>query len=657
MIIISIPLVSVLISVVAVHTLQKQRDQLTEMVRRATQAGTLFANVNAILLEAESATRGYLITQDPQYLEPLRRAERELPQRMNRLRGTLSDSSTQLARVERASALSQQRLEALRSMVDKGAAADRLAHSRALGASLQQEIGAMAREEGRRWVLQTAQETALRKRLSRAVNGGAVLSLLAGGLAMGLFLTGIVRRSHLLRENADRLALGQPVADAAPGADELGQVGAALARSSLLLSEREAELRNLNQELDQRVKDRTAELAKEVAERQKSEERLRHVQKMEAIGQLAGGVAHDFNNLLTVILGFGESLGEKLPPVSAARADLDQMMLASLRAATLTRQLLAFSRRQIIRPQVVDLNTVLARTGKFLSRLIGENIELQTVAAPRPVKVRVDEGQIEQVLMNLAVNARDAMPTGGKLTIRMEEVALDQAYCDRHLQAPPGAYVMIAVSDTGEGISAEVRARIFEPFFTTKDIGKGTGLGLSTVYGIVKQNGGDIWVYSEPGLGTTFKIYLPEYQGEVETVAPAPVPAIDVSQPATILLVEDEPAVRRITRQILTSSGFTVLTADGPDSARSICGEHPGAIQLLLTDVIMPKTNGRQLAQELQAKYPEMKVLYMSGYTDDIITKHGVLDKGTGFIEKPFTPKALIARVREVMVGMSAASQ
>jgi CheY-like chemotaxis protein len=294
---------------------------------------------------------------------------------------------------------------------------------------------------------------------------------------------------------------------------------------------------------------------------------------------------------------------------------------------------------------------VVARTEKFLRRLIGEHIDLQTITALKPGRVRVDEGQIEQVVMNLVVNARDAMPNGGKLTIRTQEVDRDEAYGECHLRVAPGRYAMLSVSDTGQGMSPEVQAQIFEPFFTTKEIGKGTGLGLSTVYGIVKQNGGDIWVYSEPGLGSTFKVYLPVFAGAEEAAGPAPAAGSNANMSATILLVEDERAVRLMTRKILTRNGFTVLAADGPIAARSMCQEHIGAIELLLTDVIMPTTNGRELAQELQFQYPKMKVLYMSGYTDDIITQHGVIDRGVAFIEKPFTPKALVARIRNVMAG------
>jgi nitrogen-specific signal transduction histidine kinase/CheY-like chemotaxis protein len=406
----------------------------------------------------------------------------------------------------------------------------------------------------------------------------------------------------------------------------------------------------LNQELDQRVTERTVQLEEQISQRRRSEEQLRQSQKMEAIGRLAGGVAHDFNNVLTVLFGCYESLSERLSSNPAVQQDLQELMRASEHAASLTRQLLAFSRRQIIAPKPVDLGTIVARSESLLRRVIGEDIELKTVARPCLSKVRVDEGQIEQVIMNLAVNARDAMPTGGTLTLRTDEVELGSEYVDGHLNTAPGRYVLLSVADSGTGMTPEVQSHLFEPFFTTKEKGKGTGLGLPTVYGIVKQSEGNIWVYSEPGIGTTFKVYFPAVAAEAEQARATSSPGLSPSQAATILLVEDEPAVRRITRQILSRLGHTVLDADSAESARGLCEHHAGAIDLLLTDVIMPKTNGCQLAEELTARFPEMKVLFMSGYTDDIITKHGVMDAGAAYIEKPFSPKSLADKVEGLLV-------
>ena len=300
-------------------------------------------------------------------------------------------------------------------------------------------------------------------------------------------------------------------------------------------------------------------------------------------------------------------------------------------------------------PCVVDLNTIVVRVQKFLRRVIGEDIELQALIKPGMRMVRADPGQIEQVIMNLAVNARDAMPTGGKLVIRTDDVELDATYCSVHLDTAPGHYVMLSVGDPGQGMTPEVKAHLFEPFFTTKEQGKGTGLGLSLVYGIVKQSGGGIWVYSEPGMGATIKIYLPAVAAAGEP-APEPPAALKTAagNSATILLVEDEPSVRCMARDALVRCGYVVLDADGAESARRVCQQHAGEIELLVTDVIMPKTNGRQLSEELRARYPAIKVLFMSGYTNEIITGLGA-DAGAAFIEKPFAPKYLASRVREIL--------
>jgi CheY-like chemotaxis protein len=304
-----------------------------------------------------------------------------------------------------------------------------------------------------------------------------------------------------------------------------------------------------------------------------------------------------------------------------------------------------------MQPQIVDLNSVVTRTGKLLLHLIGEDVDFQTITSPDLNKVLADEGQIEQVLVNLAVNARDAMPKGGKLTIRTDNVELDEEYCRLHMQVSPGRYVMIAVTDSGHGMTDEVKSRLFEPFFTTKEQGKGTGLGLATVYGIVKQSGGSIWIYSEVGLGTTFKVYLPAVVNAQEQPHEAYTTGPQVNGSATILLVEDEPVVRQMTRQVLDRCGYKVLEADGADAARSICRNHLSGIDLMLTDVVMPKVNGRELAGELQSQYPDMKVVYMSGYTDDVILPYGIRSGEIAFIEKPFTPKTLSLKLQEVLNG------
>jgi hypothetical protein len=381
----------------------------------------------------------------------------------------------------------------------------------------------------------------------------------------------------------------------------------------------------------------------------RSEEQLRQAQKMEAVGKLAGGIAHDFNNLVTVINGHTALSMRRLGEDNPLYRKLEVIKEAGDRAASLTRQLLAFSRKQILQPKVLDLNHVIFETNKILQRLIGEDIDLLIGLMPDLGKVKADPGQIEQVLMNISVNARDAMPKGGKLTIETANVDIDEGYASRHLSISPGRYIMLAVSDTGCGMDAQTQARIFEPFFTTKEVGKGTGLGLSTVYGIVKQSGGSIWVYSEVGRGTTFKIYLPCVDSPAEEFKLST--AETKAQPGneTVLLVEDEEMVREMTREILQESGYLVIEAKHGHEALLVAEQHPGPIHLMLSDVVMPQMSGRELAEQLSPIRREMKVLYMSGYTDDAIVHHGVLDEGMAFIEKPFTPNALARKLREVL--------
>jgi len=383
---------------------------------------------------------------------------------------------------------------------------------------------------------------------------------------------------------------------------------------------------------------------KDISEQRTLEKQLRQAQKMEAIGQLSGGIAHDFNNLLSVIIGYGEVLQESLPEGDPRHKNCEQITKAGRSAASLTRQLLAFSRQQVLEPRVLDLNAVVLHVEKMLRRLIGEHIELTTALSGNLGRVKADQGQIEQVIINLAVNARDAMPNGGKLTIETADEDLDQSYVHKHPFHPPGPYVLLTVSDTGVGMDAETQARIFEPFFTTKEIGRGTGLGLATVYGVVKQSGGFIWVYSELGHGTTFKIYLPrttEAMGADRAVSSSE----SLRGNETVLLVEDEEALRDFTTTVLTQSGYTVLAAERPDKAVEIASQHQGPIHLLLTDVIMPGMNGRALAEKMAAIRPEIRVVYMSGYTG--FTHPGLVDSNVILLAKPFTREALLHKVRE----------
>jgi PAS domain S-box-containing protein len=398
-------------------------------------------------------------------------------------------------------------------------------------------------------------------------------------------------------------------------------------------------------------KGRTFELfAEDVTERRALEQQLRQSQKMEAIGRLAGGIAHDFNNLLMVISGYSEFLLDRLGPEPALRTPAQEIASAAVRATSLTRQLLAFSRKQMLAPKILDLNGVVTENLKMLTRVIGEDIDLVMVPATGLGAVRADVGQVEQVIMNLAVNARDAMPSGGKLTIETSNVSLDEDYARFHAPLNPGDYVMLAISDTGAGMDSETQSRIFEPFFTTKGP-KGTGLGLSTVYGIVKQSGGYIWVYSEPGKGTTFKIYLPRVAeaaaGPAQVAAPAESAIAEGTE--TILLVEDEANLRYLARQFLEKQGYRVLEADDGAAAMQIATARDAVIHLLLTDVIMPGMNGRELALRISEIRPNVKVLYMSGYTENVIGRNGMLDDGVRLLQKPFTLHDLKSKVREVL--------
>ena len=389
--------------------------------------------------------------------------------------------------------------------------------------------------------------------------------------------------------------------------------------------------------------------SRDVTESRALEEQLRQAQKMEAVGRLAGGIAHDFNNLLTAILGYAQLAAARLKQEDPMRIELSEIEKAGQRAADLTRQLLAFSRKQVLQPRVLNLNEIVGDTDKMLRRLIGEDIEFTTSLKDRLGSVRADTGQIEQVLVNLAVNSRDAMPKGGKLTIETSEVELDESYSAFHFDVQPGPYVLLAVSDTGTGMDAKTLSHVFEPFFTTKEAGKGTGLGLSTVYGIVKQSGGHVAVYSEPGVGTTFKIYLPRVEGLPERASGSFKRAREAGGTETVLVVEDEEAVRRLVCRSLEAHGYKTVPAASASEALLACEKHAGEIHLMLTDVVMPHLSGRELAQRIAALRPRMKVLFMSGYTDNAIVHHGVLDAGMPFLQKPFTPRSVAQKVREVL--------
>jgi PAS domain S-box-containing protein len=386
-------------------------------------------------------------------------------------------------------------------------------------------------------------------------------------------------------------------------------------------------------------------------ERDKLQNQLYQAQKMESIGRLAGGVAHDLNNLLSPILGYGEMLLDDTAPSDPRREPLEEVVSAGKRAQTLVRQLLAFSRKQPLQFQAVDMNRLIGDFKKLLRRTVREDIRIRTKLSRSIPQVKGDIGQIEQVIMNLAVNAQDAMPEGGTLTLETSAVELDAAYAGRKKGVTPGAYVRVAISDTGTGMDDETLEHLFEPFFTTKETGKGTGLGLSTAYGIIKQHGGNIWAYSEPGLGTTIKLYLPVPEADFESEASLPQAAKNTKGSEVLLLVEDDRQVRNLSSVILQRQGYKVLPAPNGKEALCLLEEHKDRIDLLLTDVIMPDMNGKELFEKVSALHPGVRVLYMSGYTDDVIAHHGVIDAGVNFIEKPFTVKALAAKVREVLEG------
>jgi two-component system, cell cycle sensor histidine kinase and response regulator CckA len=390
-------------------------------------------------------------------------------------------------------------------------------------------------------------------------------------------------------------------------------------------------------------------LAQDVSERRRLESQLRQAQKMEAIGNLAGGIAHDFNNLMTVVTGYSQFVLDQIAADSPARSDVEEIKKAGQRAASLTRQLLAFGRRQVLSPELLSLGEVVSNIKEMIRRLIGEHIELVAVQTPELRRVKADPGQIEQILMNLAVNARDAMPNGGKLLIETSNIDLDAVFCDRCRELQPGPHVQLAVSDTGIGMDAALQSKIFEPFFTTKELGKGTGLGLSMVYGIVQQSGGAIRVYSEPGRGATFKMLFPQASEDVKRVAIEDAQHSPTTGSETILLAEDEEMVRIFARRILEANGYTVLEAPDGNEALKRADEHVGPLHLVLTDLIMPKMSGKELAQHLEQRRPGIHVLFMSGYTEKLVSHQGILNPGVALIEKPFTEDALLQRVRTIL--------
>ena len=442
------------------------------------------------------------------------------------------------------------------------------------------------------------------------------------------------------------------------GGQPLGLVCVMDHRTRPLSADQRAALMTISRQVSAQLELRRhqAEYDRAQQERQQAEdtlkqrdEQLRQAQKMEAIGNLAGGIAHDFNNLLTVITGYSELVLKKIPETDPQRRKLEEIKKAGDRAAALTQQLLAFSRRQILQPKVVDVNAIISGMASMLQRLVGEDVQVNIALAQDLGRVKADPGQLEQVIMNLVVNARDAMPTGGKVTIETVNVNRVPVFSSKSDASTTRPYIMLAVSDAGTGMDAATKARIFEPYFTTKAAGKGTGLGLSTVYGIVKQSDGEILAYSEPGHGATFKIYLPrEDRVASDLGAATPADALPVGT-ETILLVEDEPGVRAFAGEALRMQGYTILDAKHGIEAQVLSTQHPAPIHLLLTDVVMPQMNGREVAERVLSQRPSLKVLYMSGYAEQAVINRGILDSGFAFLQKPFTQHALVSKVREVL--------
>jgi PAS domain S-box-containing protein len=762
--VVALPVCALLAAMAVFYQYERQTHRAAESVVQSFEVRAQIRDVLILMINAETGTRGYLLTGDPAFLQPYMTAVVDLPEHLAPLRDLVADNPRQkerLAGVERRIARILESLQNLQQQVvagKPGAPAADLVTGREAMDGLRQELAWMVSEEERLLNERKNLAAVSEAKLRMVIFAGGLWGLLGGLAAAYLFTRGIVRRMHNLKMDAQRVAQGVPLQGEVGGGDEIAVVECTLHDTSQQLAAQSMELQAANAKLEERVGQRTAELREandllqavmasaplaiwtmdldghvtswnpaaetmfgwtaaeivgrqlpivpedqqeefrgwfqrfrageafaglerkrrrkdgalidvsiwtaplrgpagnidgvmaidsDITQRRQLEEQFRQSQKLEAVGRLAGGVAHDFNNLLTVIGGYGEMLRQEVKDDPLLSEFAQEIQNAASRGGALTMQLLAFSRRQISQPRVLDLNQIVAQSTKLLRRVIGEDIEIVTKLDPALGRIQADPIHIDQILMNLVVNARDAISGVGRVTIETANVTLGQDYVDRHIGVEPGNFCLLAVSDTGCGMSAETRSHVFEPFFTTKEPGKGTGLGLSIVYGIVKQNGGEINLYSEQGHGTTFKIYLPMVEVPAEFAAQTN-GTVAHAGTETVLLCEDEPWIRKLVATMLAKQGYRVLESQSPEGAIEIAAG-PEVIHLLLTDVVMPGMNGFDLAAQVRERRPEVRTLYMSGYTDTHIGRDRVIDPNLPFLQKPFTAASLSEKVREAL--------